>query len=360
MKRLLVFILLAFLGKSLFAQNLRIGIAGMSHDHVFQILNNAHRPGIEIVGFAEPDKELAMKYLKRANLPESLWYASIDEMIARAKPTAVCAFGSVFDHLEVVQKAAPAGIHVMVEKPLAVNMEHALKMEELAKKNGIHLLTNYETTWYASDYAAMDIIEKGEIGELRKIVVHDGHAGPREIGVTDKFFEWLTDPVLNGGGAIIDFGCYGADLSTWLMQGEEPLSVTATTQTFKPEIYPKVDDEANIIVTYPSAVTIIQASWNWPFDRKDMEIYGKSGYIFSDKTLQMKVRKGERNAKENLVTIDTLSSPNNDPFSYLAAVIRGEINPAGSPSSLEINMTAMKILDAAVKSSKEGKTIYFK
>ena len=47
---------------------------------------------------------------------------------------------------------------------------------------------------------------------IRKVVVHVGYHGPREFGVAQEFFDWLTDPVLNGGGALTDFGCYGANL----------------------------------------------------------------------------------------------------------------------------------------------------
>jgi predicted dehydrogenase len=65
-----------------------------------------------------------------------------------------------------------------------------------------------------------------------------------------EFLQWLTDPVLNGGGALTDFGCYGADLATWFMNGETPLTVTAVTQQIKPDLYPKVDDEATIILAY--------------------------------------------------------------------------------------------------------------
>ena len=100
-----------------------------------------------------------------------------------------------------------------------------------------------------------------------------------------EFLSWLTDPKLNGAGALFDFGCYGAGLMTWLMNGEKPLTVTAVTQQIKPEIYPKVDDEATIIITYPKAQAIIQASWNWPFDRKDMEVYGATGSVMTVKEM---------------------------------------------------------------------------
>jgi len=151
-------------------------------------------------------------------------------------------------------------------------------MELLARKYNIQLLTNYETTWYATNHRTYQMVHGDQaIGEIRKIVVHDGHEGPKKIGVNDEFLEWLTDPVQNGGGAIIDFGCYGANLITWLKRGEKPESVTAITQQFQPKDYPKVDDEATILLTYPGTQGVIQASWNWPVARKDMAM-GEAHY----------------------------------------------------------------------------------
>jgi hypothetical protein len=135
----------------------------------------------------------------------------------------------------------------------------------------LHLLVNYETTWYASNRAAYDEVQAGSLGELRRVVVHDGHQGPKEIGVPPEFLGWLTDPAQNGAGALYDFGCYGVDLMTWLMHGQAPLTVTAVLNHDKPQTYPKVDDDATVVLTYPHAQAVIMASWNWPFGRKDME-----------------------------------------------------------------------------------------
>jgi predicted dehydrogenase len=338
---------------------LRIGIAGLTHDHVNWILASANRDEIEIVGIAEPNRELAERYLKRYNLSASLLYPSLEKMLAEAKPEAVTAFNSIYEHLEVVKACAPKKIHVMVEKPLAVSLDHARQMEALAKKNNIHLLTNYETTWYGSHYDAFRIIhEDKSLGALRKIVVHDGHSGPKEIGVSKEFFNWLTDPVQNGGGALMDFGCYGADIITWLMQGERPESVTAITQQIKPDIYPKVDDEATIIVTYPKTQGIIQGSWNWPYGRKDIEVYGQTGYIKADKTT-LTYKTG--NESEQQKQFAALPPPYDNPFAYFAAVVHGEIIVKPTDlSSLPLNLVAMEILEAARQSAREGKKIILK
>ena len=248
----------------------------------------------------------------------------------------------------------------MVEKPLAVSLKHARKMEKLAREHKIHLLTNYETTWYGSNHAAFSMVENGDIGPLRKIVVHDGHPGPKEIGVNQEFLDWLTDPVLNGAGALTDFGCYGANLTTWLVYGERPETVFAVTQQFKPEIYPNVDDEATIILTYKDKQAILQASWNWPYNRKDIEIYGKTGFIHNLNGSDMTILLNEEDGKFTKVA-EQLNAPLDDPFAYLREVVRGRITPLPSDlSALENNMIVMEILEAAKKSAKTGKKIRLK
>lgn len=343
---------------------LKVGVAGLSHGHVHWIFNSESRGDIEIVGIAEPNRELALRYSKQHGYPMSLVYNSLEELIDATQPEAVTAFGTIYDHLKVVEACAPKGIHVMVEKPLAVNFAHAKKMEALAIKHKIHLLTNYETTWYPTNHKAYEILKKEKaIGDVRKVVVRDGHKGPKKIGVNSEFFEWLTDPVLNGGGAITDFGCYGVNLLTWIMDGKKPNSVTAITQQQQPENNPKVDDEAIIILNYDNSNAIIQASWNWPIGRKDMEIYGLTGAIYADNKMDLRLRmsEGYDGYKEEFIKLDNRKPPFDDPFAFFAAVVKNEIRlEPYDLSSLENNMIVMEILDAAVRSSQSRKTIEIK
>lgn len=359
----LALILTSFVTISSFAQQhrARIGVAGLTHGHVSWILAAKDRPDLEVVGIAEPDQELAQKLTKQHGISMDIVYGSLEEMLEATKPEAVTAFGNIYDHLSVVEACAPKGIHVMVEKPLAVSLAHAKKMEELANGHQIHLITNYETTWYPSTFKAHELVEEGEVGELRKMVVRDGHRGPKKIGVGAEFLEWLTDPKLNGGGAIIDFGCYGANLSTWFHNGEKPVSVTAVTQQLQPENNPKVDDEATIILNYEDSQSIIQASWNWPIGRKDMEIYGLTGVIYADDPTQLRVRvaEGYSDYEEETYKLEYQNSPFEDPFTLFLSVINGEVNlEEYALPSLENNMIVVEILEAAVESAKSGKTVY--
>jgi predicted dehydrogenase len=336
----------------------RTAIAGMSHGHVVWILRNWQRKDLELAGFYEPDRALAQRYAQEFKLPLEMVYSDLDEMLDAVRPEAVCAFGPIYDHLRVVEACAPRKIHVMVEKPLAVSLEHAEKMAALAQAHGIHLITNYETTWYASTYEAYrTAVTEGALGAVRKLVVHDGHNGPVEIGCNPEFLAWLTDPVLNGGGAVVDFGCYGANLATWIMGGAEPQTVTAVLQTLKPAVYPRVDDDATIILTYPRVQAVIQGSWNWPVGRKDMEIYGEHGYLVAVDALTMRVRmRGDK--VEQTLHLPPAPERVSDPFKYLAAVVRGvETVAPGNLWSLENGLSVVKILDAARTSAREGKTV---
>jgi len=335
---------------------LRLGIAGLSHSHVQGILGRAGTD-VRIVGIAEPNRELAARYGKRYGLDPSLLFASLEEMLAAAKPEAVAAFGPTDEHRAVVEACAPRGIHVMVEKPLAFDRGEALALQALAERHRIHLLTNLETTWYPSVHAARALVREGAIGEIRKVVVHDGHRGPQEIGVEPEFLEWLTDPVRNGGGALTDFGCYGANLVTWLLRGEEPLTVTAVTQQVKPAIYPRVEDEATIILTYRRAQAILQASWNWPVNRKDMEVYGERGYVLVPDRATLRLRRDEGSAEEERKP-EARPSPLGDPFAYLAAAVRGAVRVEPTDlSALASNVTVARILDAARESARTGRTV---
>ena len=335
----------------------RIAVVGLSHDHAFGFFPQLRgRSEVELVGVVESNRALVEIYSKRFNLSSNLFFANLDALFAKTKVQAVATFTSTFEHRAVVERCATEHVDVMMEKPLAVNMEHARAIEAAAKRGNIQVFVNYETTWYPGNHAAFEVVrKKKEIGDIRKIVVHDGHRGPKEIGCSQFFLDWLTDPVLNGGGALNDFGCYGANLATWLMDGQRPVSVQAVTQRIKPDIYPKVEDEATIVVTYPKAQAIFQASWNWPYNRKDMEIYGQTGYVFVPNANLVRVRSTEQ-SKETELKPTALTGPEADAVSYLVAVARKEMVPSGL-SSLANNLIVVEILDAAHESARTGKRV---
>lgn len=317
----------------------RIAILGTEHGHVTGFLNAARkRPDVEILG--------PLPWEDRARL-------------STLKADAVACFASTDRHLEAVRLATSLKLPVMMEKPLAVSNEHARQIAALSRSSGVPVVVNFETTWYRSHAALWNFFKQEQAGgRIRKMVAMDGHAGPKEIGVGPEFLSWLTDPVRNGAGALFDFGCYGANLMTWMMDNQRPMRVTASTRQHKPEIYSRVDDEATILVEYPGAQGIIQGSWNWPFSRKDFEVYGEKAYAHAYGGNSLRRRRAGEKAEE-VVTPGDLPADEADSISYLIAVAQGRLKPGGL-SSLENNVIATEILVAARESARSGRTVSLK
>ena len=355
-QKLIVVLLLIGMAENIRAQQLlRVVVAGLNHDHVHGVLNQFNKGEVKIVGIVEPDKQLQQKFSKLYHLPDSLFFSDLKKLVIDKKPDAVLGYNEVAKHVDIVEICAPLGIAVMVEKPLAATLEQAKRMELLANKFHVKVLTNFETTWYASYLDVYNSIRQEQIGSIKKMVVHDGHQGPKEIGCSPEFLSWLTDPVLNGAGALNDFGCYGANLMTWLMQGAKPIAVTAIVRHYKPAVYPKVDDDATIIVEYPTATGQIEASWNWPFSIKDLEVFGETGYLhaLNGDSIVSRMRENIKGAKKAM----PLPAPINDAITYLTAVLQNKIPGTDDQSSLKYNMIVMEILDAAKRSAESGRRI---
>jgi glucose-fructose oxidoreductase len=338
-------------------QPLRVAIVGLEHGHVEGFLSSLpQHSDVQLVGIAATDPALFAKYRQKFSLAETLFYRSEANMIEKTHPEAVLVYTSIAEHRHAIEIAAQYGVSAMVEKPLTISIEDALAIRQTARHYKIQVLVNYETTWYASNKAAYDELHQGQLGEIRRVVVHDGHQGPKEIGVPPEFLSVLTDPAQNGAGALYDFGCYGVDLMTWLMHGETPLTVTAVVNHDKPQTYRNVDDDATIVLTYPHTQAVIMASWNWPFGRKDMEVYGATGYAITVGPDKVRLRQEHEN-DEHQITASSLSGPQNNSLSYLAAVLRGQLQPKGDLTALDTNVIVMQILDAARESARTGKAV---
>ncbi len=314
------------------ATPIRVAIVGLVHGHVQGFLQAL--PGnrsATLVAIVEPDTKLAAQYQASYHLDPALFSTDLERTLTTQKPDAVLVYTTIRDHRRVIEAAAARVHHVSV-------------------------LVNYETTWYASNAEALAQVGQGRLGDIRKVVVHDGHEGPAEIGVGPEWLPWLTDPAQNGAGALFDFGCYGADLLTVMMRGAAPVSVTAVVQTDKPALYPHVDDDATVILRYPKAQAVLMPSWNWTFSRKDMEVYGTGGTAITVGADRLRNRfHGEKTEVE--AAAPPLPADRHDSLGYLAAVLHGQLVAHGDLSALDTNVVVMQILDAARQSAASGKTV---
>ncbi|MEO1533941.1 MAG: Gfo/Idh/MocA family oxidoreductase [Planctomycetota bacterium] len=357
MLRRLVAMVCAFVGSVAGAQEdrpLRLAVIGLEHGHVEGALwNAANRDDIELVGVWSEHPELWERLAAKYNLDRLLHYDDLEQMLDEKAPEAASVMTSTAGHLDAVAACAQRGVHMLVEKPLDFDIDRARMMAEIAESENVLLLTNFETSWYRSVRTAKRIAdERGT--PIRRAVFRHGHKGPAEIGCGPEFLAWLTDPEQNGGGAITDFGCYGAVIMTWLMDGARPTSVHAVAQTLKPDLYPNVDDDATIVLTYPEATAVIQASWAWTHDNKDMDLHAEGYSLHAGKWDDLTLREADSEPVAVGDLIDNTDLENE--WTYLRCVVRGEcaVDPL---SSLELNLIAAEILDAARESARTGERI---
>ncbi len=334
------------------AAPLKVAVAGMSHSHAGSHIQEMLKSGaVTLVGVADELPEFTAR-ARKLGVPEALIFTDYRVMIERAKPDFVWAFTETNRHAEVVEYCAPRKVHVMVEKPLAATFAEAQAISRAARKYGIQVFTNYGTAWQASYYTAKAALDDGKVGAAYRLRMAIGHMGPGDPRKS-TFAAWLADPIKNGGGALMDFGCYGVMLSVWLKG--RPASVYATANHLRPEEFPKVEDNATIILNYPDGVSILEGSWNLPArPESGFEIFGRTGSLnVMGGRAELRVN-GTKDVAN--LTVQPLTAPRTSPLEYMAECIRAGMAPKGMVA-LDLNVAVNEVLDAAKESIRSGRAV---
>lgn len=336
----------------------RLAIIGLNHDHVWGLLQDMKAvPNADLVAVADPNPELIAKAKQR--LPAGVkFYSSYIKMLDEIKPAGVIITTETDHHLAIVRECATRHINVEMEKPMATNAHDAQEMLRLAQENHVLLMVNYVNNWFPSTQALYRQVRDGKIGHIDKIVVQFGHQGPREIGVSKEFAAWLYDPVKNGGGALMDFGCYGADLALWLKG--RPEKVFARALTLKTSQHNSVEDDAVILLEYPDATALIEPSWDWPYTMERIEVFGRRGSFLGlpDGLLfrGFNARASTEHPEGEPATAPSLPLEKSNPIAYYVDHIQTH-EPIGGLLSGKLNVEVNEILDAAKDSIRTGKVV---
>lgn len=346
-----ILLLSAMLALPLAAQEYKIAVVGLVHSHVWGHLGTMLKgEQAKLVGIAESVPDLVAEAKKRgATVP---FFDDYKKMLDETKPDIVWAFVENNRHLEIAQACAPRKINVMFEKPLASTYKDSLAIRDLARKHGIQVMTNYQMAWWPTQYAAKAKAESGELGpvwRLRGIVGHGGPGGP--TGLNKYFFDWLTDPVKNGAGALMDFGCYNALWSLWYLG--RPESVYAQVNQLRPETFPKVEDNSSMILHYKNGVGIFEGSWDLPRSFQDLEVFGIKGSLYLTRDA-VELRSG-RSAATRLDPAP-LPPEQSEPIAFMVNAIRSK-KPIEGLTAIDINVGVAEIIEAAKMSVKSGKAV---
>lgn len=334
----------------------KLAIVGLDHDHVWGLLKDlTEEPNAELVAIADGHPELVDR--AKSKVPASVkFYSDFVKMLDEMKPDGVIVTTENDRHLEILRECAKRHINYSTEKPMATTAADAREMERLANQAGIKVMVNYWNVWVAPTHELYHRVKDNQVGPLEKIIVQYGHQGPKEIGVSKYFADWLYDPVKNGGGAIMDFGCYGAEWAVWLKG--RPSRVSAVTQKLKVAQHNPVDDDATVILDYPDGQAIIEASWDWPYSMGQVEVFGPKGSLLATRNDLFLRSPTDNVAKVGLqgerVALDPPPRVTSNPISYFVDCIRNN-KPIEDPLSMKLNVQVIEILDAARESARTGK-----
>ncbi|MCW5978949.1 MAG: Gfo/Idh/MocA family oxidoreductase [Bryobacteraceae bacterium] len=344
--------MLVVFATTLAAQEDTVAVIGLVHSHVWGHLERmiGGQPA-RLVGIAETNPDLVGE-ARKMGAPDAVFASDYRQMLDAVKPTVVWAFVENNRHLEIVEACAPRKIHVIFEKPLASTLADALAITRLARKHGIQVMTNYQMAWWPSNYAAKAAADSGRLGKVWRLRGIVGHGGPGSTGARSQyFFAWLTDPVKNGGGALVDFGCYNALWSLWYLG--RPEKVYAHVNHLRPETFPKVEDNSTMILSYRNGVGLFEGSWDLPRGFQDLEVFGLEASLDVTRDA-VQLRSGREQARP--LDLALLPPERAEPVAHMLQAIRGG-QPLGDLVSLEMNVDVVEILEAAKKSVKTGAAV---
>jgi predicted dehydrogenase len=329
----------------------KMAVVGLVHSHVWgHLADMVKGKDVTLVGVAEPNQELLAE-AKKAGVPDSLLTTDYKKMLDEKKPDLIWAFVENNRHLEIVEYAAPRKINVIFEKPLAASYKDALRIQEIANKAGIKVMCNYQMAWWPANYTAKKVADSGALGQVYRLHGVVGHGGPSSQGVRNAaFFSWLTDPVKNGAGALMDFGCYNALWSLWYLG--RPETVFAHVNHLRPDVFPKVEDNADLMLTYKNGIGLFEGSWDLPRSYQDLEVFGIKGSVY------MKNGSVEQQEGRNKTTIDItpLAPEDAEPIAYMTSRMR-QNKPIEGMTSLDMNVQVVEIIEAAKESIRTNKPV---
>ncbi len=332
------------------AQEYKIAIIGLVHSHVW-----GHLPAMlggkdaKLVAIAETEAAL-IEEANRKGATHVPFYNDYRKLLDEAKPNIVWAFVENNRHREIVEACAPRNISVIFEKPLASTYADALAIRNLARQHGIQVMTNYQMAWWPANYAAKNTADCGALGKVWRLHGVVGHGGPGSSGVGKYFFDWLTDPEKNGGGALMDFGCYNALWSLWYLG--RPESVYAHVNQLRPETFPKVEDNATLILSYKNGVGLFEGSWDLPRSFQELEVFGLKGSV-SMRREAVELRQG-RDTRQ--LDLPPLAPERSEPIAYMVYCLRNH-KPVEGLVALDLNVGVNEIIDAARMSATTGQAV---
>lgn len=255
----------------------RVAALGLDHDHVWTVAAEfLARDDVDFVAAADGDAALRARAQSDLGVET---YADFTELLDREQLDAVCIYTDNRASTDLTIDAAARGLHVLVEKPIARNAEDADRMIAAAERHGTRLMTNWPFAWWRNLRRAIEMArEENSIGRIWQLRYRAAHEGIVAMGHSQQFANWVEDRERSGGGALVDYCCYGAVLARLLLG--QPTAVSGLAGNFVRDDI-AVEDNAVILMQYPNAMAIAEASWtqHGKLGAYAPMIYGETGSL---------------------------------------------------------------------------------
>jgi predicted dehydrogenase len=349
-------------------------IAGINFDHFHMgdLLRMAHNhPRAEIVGVCDEDPARMQTAAANFGLSAERQFTDYRECLERTRPDVVILCPATARHAEYVEKVAPFGVHLLVEKPFAASLADADRMIRAVEAAGKTLVINWPLVWSAGHQTAKRLIDEGAVGEVIEVHHYGGNRGPLyhtadKVEVGDEEVRrqkptswWYRRDA--GGGSLLDYLGYGVTLGTWYLGGRAPLEVTSVVD--EPAGL-EVDEHSVTVARYEFGLSKFETRWGtftdpWTHQtqpRCGFVIVGTAGTI-SAYDYEPTVRVQTRARPEGFdLPVDELQPPHQNPIQYLIHCLEtGE--PVTGPLSTAISRTGQQMIDTAVVSAREKRTV---
>jgi len=348
----------------------RIAGINFEHFHMGDLLRQSFdHPSAEIVGICDELPERTRGAAKHFGLSPEEVFTDYRACLEITKPDIVVLCPAASKHGEWVEKVAPYGVHILMEKPFAASLAEADAMVEVMKPTGKVLAVNWPLVWDAGQQTAHRLIQEGVIGEVMEFHHHGGNRGPlyhgadkaeHEPSAAEKAASWFYSRE-QGGGSLLDYMGYGTTLGTWHLGGKVPLEVTCTWD------HPKgleVDEHSITVVKYAAGLSKTETRWGTFTDPWTHQPQPKCGFVLRgtqgtiscyDYEKTIRVQTGER-PEGFEVAVDVITSPNRNPIEHLIHSLETN-TPLIGPLTLEISRIGQQIVDTAYQSALQKRTL---
>jgi predicted dehydrogenase len=341
----------------------RIGIIGLGMGK-YHLRNYQAYERCEVVAMCDNNEALLRSISKEFNVPHV--YSSIDEMLdAPLNLDGVSVALPNYLHAPVTIKALKKGLHVLCEKPMAMNAQEAEAMLAEARKDKRKLMINFSYRFIDHCMALKELIGKGTIGD----VYYCRSVWHRRRGGIPKFGGWFGIKNLSGGGPLIDLGVHRLDLALWLMNYPHAVFVSASTygligEKLASESKAKFDVEdlaAAFIRLQNGATMILETSWDGYSEKRedmDTQILGTKGGVIQRNigesyNFEAKVFTEEDGILRDSLILGRKEKTKNAMENFVDCILDDKEPIATGEQGLE----CMRILDAIYLSAKKGKEI---